>query len=159
MDQSRILVDVALKAWSQQISRAEKFFDAQTDDGLLKEVAPGRNRLIYLLGHLTSSNETMMTLFGLGPKLYPGYEETFSRKPDKSGLPFPAVDELRKAFRETNKNLTEHFAKMSVNDWLSKHTAMTDEDLAKEPTRNRLSVMMSRTSHVAYHMGQAVLVK
>ncbi len=157
MDQSRILVDVALKAWSQQISRAEKFFDAKSDEELLKQVAPGRNRLIYLLGHLVSTNESMMTLFELGPKLYPSYEQTFTKSPDQ--LELPPAHELRRAFKETNANLTAHFSNMSVSDWLARHTAMTDEDLAKEPARNKLSVLMGRTSHVAYHLGQAVLVK
>jgi hypothetical protein len=31
--------------------------------------------------------------------------------------------------------------------------------LAKEPTRNKLSVLLNRTSHVAYHLGQLILAK
>lgn len=158
MEQSRILVDMALKAWHQQISRAEKFFDAQPDENFSKEVAPGKNRISYLMGHLISSNESLMTLFGFGPKLHPSYEEIFSKNPDRA-LPQPPVAEIRKAWKETHDALAKHFEKLSVNEWLDKHTAMTAEDLAKEPTRNKLSVLLSRTSHVAYHMGQLVLAK
>lgn len=158
MEQSRILVDMALKAWTQQISRAEKFFEAQSDDDLQKQVAPGKNRIAYLMGHLVSSNDSMMTLFGFGPKLFPSYEDIFSKNPDRA-LPHPPASEIRKAFKETHDTLARHFAALSVDSWLDKHTSMTAEDLAKEPTRNKLSVLISRTNHVAYHMGQLVLTK
>jgi hypothetical protein len=158
MEQSRILVDMALKAWNQQISRADKFFEAQSDDNFSKEVAPGKNRISYLMGHLVSSNESMMTLFGFGPKLYPSFEDIFSKNPDRV-LPQPPVAEIRKAWKETHATLNKNFENLSVDAWLGKHTAMTDEDLAKEPTRNKLSVLISRTNHVSYHIGQLVLTK
>ena len=110
------------------------------------------------MGHLVSSNDTMMTLFGFGPKLYPSYEEIFSKNPDRA-VPQPPVSEIRKAWKETHDTLAKNFGKLSVNEWLDKHTSMTAEDLAKEPTRNKLSVLISRTNHVAYHMGQLVLAK
>lgn len=158
MEQSRLLVDMALKVWHQQIGRAEKYFDAKSDEDLEKEVAPGKNRLIYLYGHLTASNDQMNKLFGFGPLMYPSFDEPFHSKPDRA-LPLPPVSEIRKAWKETHQALAVNFAKLSVSEWLDKHTAMTAEDLAKEPTRNKLSVLYSRTNHVAYHMGQMVLVK
>jgi len=158
MEQTRILVDMALKAWNQQISRADKFFEAQSDADLQKEVAPGKNRIAYLMGHLTSSDDGMMTLFGFGPKLYPAFEDIFSKNPDKAH-PHPPAAEIRKAWKETHATLSKHFDELSVNEWLDKHNSMTAEDLAKEPTRNKLSVLISRTNHVAYHMGQLVLTK
>jgi uncharacterized damage-inducible protein DinB len=158
MEQSRILVDMALKAWNQQISRAEKFFDAQSDEALEKEVAPGRNRISYLFGHLISSNDSMMTLFGFGERLYPAFDDIFSKNPDRVKQQPPA-SEIRNAWKETHRVLAKNFEKLPVSEWLGTHTAMTPEDLAKEPTRNKLSVLISRTNHVAYHMGQLMLVK
>jgi uncharacterized damage-inducible protein DinB len=158
MDQSKILVDMALKAWNQQISRAEKFFDAQSDSDFEKQIAPGKNRISYLAGHLVASNDTMMVLFGFGQKLYPSYEDIFSKNPDRA-LPQPPPAEIRKAWKETHAALWQHFQALTVGEWLDKHTAMSAEDLAKEPTRNKLSVLISRTNHVAYHMGQLVLTK
>jgi uncharacterized damage-inducible protein DinB len=158
MDQSKILVDMALKAWNQQISRADKFFEAQSDEDLQREVAPGKNRISYLMGHLVSSNDTMTTLFGFGPKLFPSFEGVFSKNPDRA-VPQPSASEIRKAWKETHAALAKNFEKLSVSEWLDKHTAMTADDLAKEPTRNKLSVLISRTNHVAYHMGQLVLAK
>jgi uncharacterized damage-inducible protein DinB len=158
MDQSQIMVEMALKAWNQQITRTEKFFDSQTDADLQKEIAPGKNRVIYLLGHLVASNDSMTTLFGFGNRIAPTYDDIFLRNPDKA-KPMPEAAEIRKAWKDTHESLAQNFQKLTVSDWLGKHTAMTDEDLAKEPTRNKLSVLLNRTSHVAYHLGQVILVR
>ena len=55
--------------------------------------------------------------------------------------------------------LTNAFERFTLEDWLQKHTAVSDEDFAKDPTRNRLAIVMSRTSHASYHSGQAALAK
>lgn len=153
----QLLLQMTLKSWATQISRAEKYFDSKSDADFAKEIAAGKNTIIYLFGHLVTSNDTMMTLFGFGPEMYPAYREIFSKLPDKSGQKFPTVAEVRQAWKDVHQTLQKNFDKMSVSDWLSKHTAMTDEDLVKDPGRNKLSVLISRTGHVAYHLGQLVL--
>jgi hypothetical protein len=50
-------------------------------------------------------------------------------------------------------------ALMSSSDWLQKHTAVSEEDFVWEPHRNRFAVLLARTAHLAYHLGQAVLAK
>jgi hypothetical protein len=35
---------------------------------------------------------------------------------------------------------------------------MTDEDFKANPLRNRLAVLLNRTNHLSYHLGQAALV-
>jgi len=47
---------------------------------------------------------------------------------------------------------------MSVADWLGRHTAVSAEDFANEPLRNKLNVLMGRTIHESYHLGQLNLV-
>ena len=44
-----------------------------------------------------------------------------------------------------------------VKKRFGKHTAVSDEDFAANPLRNRLSVLLSRTRHLAYHIGQIAL--
>jgi hypothetical protein len=36
---------------------------------------------------------------------------------------------------------------------------VSEEDFAKEPHRNRFTLLLSRTGHLAFHLGQVVLVK
>jgi DinB superfamily len=159
MHQQQIFTQMALQAWEMQISRTGKFLDSQTDEELVKEIAPGKNRNLYILGHLIAVNDAMITLFGLGERVYSHLDEAFIKNPDKAGFEMPDAAALRTDWKESNAQLSALFNQMSSEDWFSKHTAITDEDFAKTPARNKLSVLLNRTGHVAYHLGQMVLVK
>jgi hypothetical protein len=63
-------------------------------------------------------------------------------------------DELVGMVREI---LWTGFSKLSVADWLQKHGAVSEEDFLLEPHRNRFTVLLGRTTHIAYHLGQAKL--
>src|SRR5688572_27026206 len=90
-----LFIKMAVDAWNTQCTRLTKLFDALSDEQLAAETAPGRNSGIYLLGHLVAVTDGMLPLLGLGEKLYPQLEKLFVTSPDKSGLEFPPVQELR----------------------------------------------------------------
>jgi uncharacterized damage-inducible protein DinB len=159
IDQRQTFIQMSLKAWNIHVNRIDKFLEGLSDEALLYEIAPGKNRIVYLLGHLIASNDTMISLFGLGERKYAHLDEAFLKNPDRSTLAMPEPAELRKLWKESNAILTAHFSKMLPDDWFSRHTAMTDEDFEKEPGRNKLSVLINRTNHMAYHLGQLALVK
>jgi hypothetical protein len=140
-----LFVKMALQAWDVQIKRTEKLINSLSDEQLLQEVAPGRNRGIYLLGHLIAVHDAMLPLFSLGEKLYPELEEPFIKNPDSAGFKMPAIKDLRERWTAIHSKLSEAFNAMTAEQWLQRHTAMTDEDLQREPHRNKLSVLMSRT--------------
>lgn len=159
IDQRQTFIQMVMKQWNIHVNRLDKVFDSLSDEALQLEIAPGKNRVIYLLGHLVASNDTMVKLFDVGERKYAFLDEAFLNNPDKSGLPMPEVAELRKIWKDSNVELTAYFAKMTPDNWFSRHTAMTDEDFEKEPGRNKLSVLINRTNHMAYHWGQLALVK
>jgi hypothetical protein len=69
----------------------------------------------------------------------------------------PSHEQVRGAWNVVNAELWKGFEKMSWNDWVQRHSAVSDEDFAKDATRNRFAVLLSRTNHLSYHLGQAVL--
>jgi hypothetical protein len=154
-----LILKLVLDAWNGQLSRADKFFTAHTDEQLQQEIAPGKNSGVYLLGHISAVHDAMFPLFGIGEKLFPELEIIFIKNPDKSGIEKPAVEQLRKCWKEVNEKLSQKLNAFSVDEWLQKHTAVSEEDFKKEPHRNRLNVLISRTNHLAYHLGQLVLMK
>jgi len=157
MTTHRLSVQVAINSWRLVAERANKIFSSLTEDELLKEVAPGRNRLIYLLGHLTAIHDAMVPILGLGERLHPELDAIFVSNPDKAGAQLPPAGELRKYWDEVNGKLFAQFATLSADEWLQRHYAMSEEDYAKDPTRNRLAVLLSRTNHLSYHLGQVTL--
>jgi len=158
-NQQDLFIKTILHSWDVTIKRASKAFDAFSDEELSLEVAPGKNRVVYLLGHLTATHDRMFTLLGLGERLYPKLDELFLSNPDKAGLELPPAQELRGYWTKVNALLTERLQALKPEEWLQRHTAVSEEDFVKEPHRNRLSVVLSRTGHVSYHVGQLVLLK
>ena len=148
---------VALSAWKGNIGRADKMFSDLSDEEVWKEIAPAKNRLIYIWGHLTATHDAMLPLLGIGRRLHPEFDVAFISNPDRSQAEIPSVELVRKAWKEVNDRLFEGFASLSAADWLKKHGAVSAEDFAKEPLRNRLAILLSRTNHLAYHLGQAAL--
>ena len=157
--QQSLLVKMALMAWDTQNGYLTKLINSLQDEQLEKEIAPGKNTGVYLLGHLIAVSDGLLPLLGFGDRLYPEMEEMFLRTPDKSGLKFPAITELKKRLETVNAELNKHFESTDVDGWFSRHMSVSPEDFAKELHRNKLNVIMNRTAHMANHIGQMILLK
>ena len=153
------LIDSALRAWKFNADRIETFFDALTEEQLQQELAPGRNRLLYLWGHLAAANDGLFPLLGLGPKLHPELDAMFLANPDRTVPLVLSHAELKDVSSQINNALWSAFSGWTTAEWLQKHTAVSDEDFLREPYRNRYTVMLSRNSHMAFHYGQMILAK
>ncbi len=159
MNNEELLGLTALNSWKLVISRLDQNLAALTEEQLQKQIAPGKNRLFYLVGHLTAVHDRLFPMLGIGERLHPELDEPFFTKPDRALPDSIAASDLKKAWAEVNGKLTAAFEKFTTEDWLQKHAAVSDEDFAKDPTRNRLAVVASRTNHASFHLGQAVLAK
>ena len=148
---------LVLEVWKTQIERADKLFGSLSSEEVLREIAPGRNRLLYLWGHLTAIHDAMLPLLGIGERLHPEFDVAFVSNPDKSLAGIPSHEEVHRAWNVVNAELWNGFEKMSWSDWVQRHSAVSEEDFAKDASRNRLSILLSRTNHLSYHLGQAVL--
>lgn len=157
MTPEQSLASTALHAWSMQIARAEKTFAGRTDAELQQAVAPGKNRLVYLYGHLIAVHDAMLPLLGIGPRLHPELDAPFLAEADNTSAPSPSAATLAAQWTEVHAALQAGFDRLSPADWTARHTAMSDDDFAANPLRNRLAVLLSRTGHIAYHLGQCAL--
>jgi hypothetical protein len=151
------LVDSALRTWQQNVERAGSFFTALSDEQLLLEVAPGKNRLRYLWGHLAASSDTLLPLLGLGQRLHPELDAAFLLSPDRTVADTLSAVDLKRIWTEIHETLWTAFSGLSASDWLQKHASVSAEDFRQQPHRNRFTVLQSRTAHIAYHLGQAML--
>ena len=149
---------MSIHAWDVQVARTAKILDQLPNEALLREIAPGKNSGIYVLGHLIAVNDAISTILGNGKAAYPELYATFVQNPYNAGLDKPAADELRLYWKQVHERLNAEFLNMDEDSWLARHNSMTDEDFAKDPSRNKLSVLLGRTSHLAYHLGQLRLL-
>jgi hypothetical protein len=152
-------VTTAIKSWDVWVGRAGKFFDSLSDQDMLTEIAPGKNRPIYLLGHLIAVHDAMIPQLRLGEAEYPHLKELFITQPDRAVADLPPISELRQNWKDVNSRLSALFAELTPSQWLERHSTVTEEDFANEPHRNRLAILLSRTSHASYHLGQLMFLK
>jgi hypothetical protein len=159
MTAEKSLIDSALRGWKFNVERAEELFGTLSPEQLEREVAPGKNRLIYLWGHLAAVNDRLLPLLGIGERLHPEFDSMFISNPDKSVALTVSKESLKPAWQEINQKLWEGFSKFSYSDWAQRHAAVSEQDFEREPHRNRFGVLLGRTAHLAYHLGQAALAR
>jgi hypothetical protein len=152
------IIQQAVNAWASQNKTVTNFFNKYDDSAYANEIAAGKNRAIYLLGHLVAVSDGMQPLLMLGERLYPHYDAIFLKAADKTVADLPSIQELKENWQQVNTALSTHFDKMTVQDWMGRHASVSEEDFAKEPLRNKLNVLLGRTNHQSYHMGQLNLL-
>lgn len=159
MDQQQLFVQMALHSWNTQIARAEKVFNSYSEAEFFQPVAPGKNRIIYLFGHLATYHDLLKETLGIGRQMRPELIAPFLQNADNHSNVYPSVTELKAYWENVHTELKDLFSNLTAEEWFKRHNAMTDEDFVKDPSRNRLSVVLNRANHVAYHIGQINLLK
>lgn len=77
----------------------------------------------------------------------------FIEAPDKAVKEIPSASDLRTCWNRQCEVLKQKFENLKPDDWFEKHTAVSDADFINEPHRNKLNIILTRTTHLAYHTG------
>jgi uncharacterized damage-inducible protein DinB len=159
MNTNATVVKMLLDRWYGSVKNCDALLNAISNEQLDKEISPGKNRGIYLLGHLIAVHDHMLQLTVFGDLKYPELKPIFIDAPDKTIKEIPSAEQLRAIWKEQCEDIKQKLEGLSADNWFEKHTAVTAEDFAKEPHRNKLNILLTRTTHLAYHTGQMVLLK
>src|SRR5258707_6319431 len=114
MTNEELYLAVALNGWKGNIERADKIFSGLSDEEVLKEIAPGKNRLIYVWGHLTATHDAILPLLGIGHRLHPEFDVAFISNPDKTHAGIPSVEMFHGALKDVNGRLFEIFSRLQA---------------------------------------------
>src|ERR1700692_1724840 len=93
MTPDKILIDAALSSWQQVVTRVGALCLSLSEEQLLVEVAPGKNRILYLWGHLTAVHDSMFSVLRMGERLHPELDAIFITQPDRA-QPLPQSAEV-----------------------------------------------------------------
>ena len=159
MTNEELLCGTVLASWKQVMGRLDKAVAAMTEEQAERRVAAGKNRLRYLVGHLAVVHDMLVAALGIGERTLNGLDEAYLKNPDGAVADPVPFAEVKAALLEVNGRLTEALAAWAPGQWLERHGSVSAEDFAKEPLRNRLAMVLSRTNHASFHLGQMVLVK
>lgn len=153
MTNEEILVASVVKNWSLTMSRVRNTLANLSDEEFEREVAPGRNRVRYLVGHLAAFQDRLVELIKIGERRHPELD-IFIDQPDRSFQDAYSRAELVQIFSELTDVIEDAAPSLRASDWLKAHAAVSEEDFAREPFRNRLAVLDNRMGHAALHLGQ-----
>jgi hypothetical protein len=159
MTSNQTMVKMVFDRWYALIKNCDTLLNSITDEQLQKEIVPGKNRGIYLLGHLIAVHDDMLPILDFGEKLFPELYEPFIKSPDKSVAEIPSAKELRVCWSKINDMIAQKIDSLQPDNWFEKHNSVSVEDFIKEPHRNKLNIIITRTTHLSYHTGQLVLLK
>ncbi|NYF80610.1 hypothetical protein HDF17_002930 [Granulicella arctica] len=129
------------------------------DSDLQSQIAPGRNQVYYILGHLAAVHDLLLPLLEIGERLNPELDEFFIKNPDRTFQDTFTAAEFRQMFTEVNATVTSEMETMPLAGLLKRHGLVSEEDFAKEPLRNRLALLEIRAAHAMYHAGQIRLIE
>lgn len=158
-DNQNLAIQIVFEGFKNNVKAINNFLEKVSDSDLVKQVSNGKNSGHYLLGHIIAVHDNMIPLLGFGESLYPHLGDIFIKNPDNIHTEKPSIEQLREQWNSVNLMLLEKLETLNSAQWFGKHSSVSEEDFAKEPKRNKLNVVLSRTSHLAYHGGQLILLK
>lgn len=152
-DTASTIVKMVFDSWNSLLRDFDAVLGSVTDDQLQAQIAPNKNRGIYLLGHMVVVHDDMLPILGFGQIMYPEINEVF-KAPDNAESKIPSAQTLRTYWRNINQVIAENAAQLTPEQWMQRHNSVSAEDFARQPHRNKLNVMITRTCHLSYHLGQ-----
>src|SRR3954465_4517206 len=96
MTNEEIFAKTTINSWKLAVGRLDHMFSSLSDEELRTEVAPGRSRVLSLLGHLTAVPDRILPLLGFGERLHPELDEAFISKPDGEPADRASAGDLRR---------------------------------------------------------------
>ncbi len=159
MNTNQTVVKMIFDRWNALLKNCDALIDALSDEQLLKEIAPGKNRGIYIFGHLIAVHDSMLPLLDLGNKQQEDLFEIFIKSPDKAVQTLPSITTLRATWKKQIEYLSLKLESVAPDEWFAKHTAVSAEEFIAEPHRNKLNIILTRTTHLSWHLGQLALLK
>ncbi len=150
-------LQIALLQWDVSNKRMSKMLESISDEKYFLPIVADGNSPSWLFGHLADTDDMLLELFGIRQRLFPELSKIYHHTKGSNQTGHLAKPELIAQWKQIIEALDGAFKKMSEQDWLNRHMAVSEEDFLKEPHRNKLNVMLSRVTHKASHLGQIAM--
>lgn len=154
ISQEKTEVKLSVDAWLLSNRRMNTILGNMTDKELYSAVASGRNRGIYLLGHLTAFSDSLLLSLGFRDRLFPEFDFLFVNNPDNVYQEYPSADELKSNWRTVNYSLLNFIEGMSEKQWMERLGGVSGQEFLGNSLQNKLNILIQCTNHQNYHLGQ-----
>jgi len=135
-----------LRTWKATVGRFDDIVAALSDEELEREVTAGKNRLFYLVGHLTALHDRLFTVLGLGERKHAELDDEFGDERDAHRVSALSPRRLRQAWNDVNAALLAGMERLTPEQWLETSATIAEA--------SRLSVLLDWTDHLSLHSTQ-----
>ena len=84
MDIEKLLSQTVLNSWKSVNQRVSALIAKLSEKQIQDEIATGRNRALYIVGHLTAVSDRMFPLLGVGERRFPNLDSVYLEHPDRT---------------------------------------------------------------------------
>lgn len=122
------------------------------DDDLKKEISPGKNHGIWLLGHIITCEDDFALLMGKGEITYPDYQKMFGEgtKP-LSHDNYTPISEMRGRWKEMVEKNKKIYSELNDDVLKEPHAQLKDEN---DFCKTKEDICVHWQVHLMYHVGQ-----
>jgi hypothetical protein len=146
------------KQWKIMSRWISETLKSLTDEDLCKEISPGRNHGVWILGHLIQSEDELSIYLGKGEYIFPEYESLFGQKNKIAPVnSYPDVSVLRNQWETVKVKNDKILSELSDEEWDEPH-ALIEGALDDDYFKTRGGCVMNWILHQNYHIGQLVLL-
>lgn len=158
MEKTDFFISQFIDQWENKIIETTELFGSLGAGNSMLRLAPCKNRVIYLLGHLLVVHDRMFEILEIDERKFDSYDDLFLTPQHASNI-YPDYDLMLVQWKSLNDSLTFRLKQFTSDDWLAKHRFVSEDDFSKNKKRNKFSVLLSRNAHLFHHAGQLSLVQ
>ena len=147
------------KQWKITIWWINETLKTLSDDDLKKEISPGRNHGVWILGHLIQSEDELSKYLGEGDFMFPENDKLFGQKKKADPVSsYPDVQVLRKQWEEVTAKNDRILSKLTDEQWDEPHV-LINGPIEEDYFKTKGGCIMNWILHQTYHIGQLVLLR
>ena len=125
---------------------------ALSEDDLKKEISPGKNHGVWLLGHLITCEDDFALYMGKGEITYPEYQKMFAEGTKPLSFDnYPLLSEMKSKWKEMVDKNKKIYAELTDEELEQPHAQLTDEN---DFCQTKKDICVHWQVHLMYHVGQ-----
>ena len=131
---------------------ADWIISSLSDDDLKKEVSPGKNHGVWLLGHLITCEDDFALFMGKGEITYPDYHDMFAEETKPLSFDnYPPINEMRTKWKEMLEKNKKIYSELKDSELQEPHAQRKGEN---DFCKTKEDVAVHWQLHLMYHVGQ-----
>lgn len=145
--------------WKSMVSWVDMYLIGLSDDDLNKEIMPGGNHGIWLLGHLIVCEDDLSEYVGKGVMLFPEYQELFTQGSILQPVAnYPTASVLRESWSAVCSKNNALYQTLTDNELKDPHNKI-ESSMEDDFFKTKEGCLRNWILHQMHHTGQLAVLR